>query len=84
MKTVKVTRSQYKALQVLSRKDINTIRRHPAIVSAARDLLKACRKVVKRVDEIPEHASRRKRGTAYRKLTALCEKAIAKAENQSR
>ena len=29
MKTLKVTRSQYKALQVLSRKDINTIRKHP-------------------------------------------------------
>ncbi len=83
MKMRRVTRSQYKALQVLSRKDINTIRRHPAIVSAARDLLKACRKVVERVNQIPEHASRRKRRTAYRKVTVLCEKAIAKAENPS-
>ena len=82
MKTIKVTRSQYKALQALSRKDINTIRRYPSLVAGARELLKACRKVIQRVEKIPEHASRRKRRTAYRKLTALCEKAIAKAENR--
>ena len=80
MKSVKVTRSQYKVLQTLSRKDINTLRKHPAIVSAAKDLLRACRKVVKRVEAIPEHASRRKRRTTYRKIVAVCEKAIAKAE----
>ena len=80
MKTVKVTRSQYRALQALSRKDINTIRKHPSIVSAARDLLKACRKVIKRVEGISDHASRRKRRTAYKKIAALCQKAIAKAE----
>ena len=80
MKTVKVTRSQYKALESLSRKDINTLRKHPAIVSAAKDLLRVARKVVKRVEAIPEHASRRKRRTAYKKIVVLCEKAIGKAE----
>jgi len=80
MKSVKVTRSQYKALQTLSRKDLNTLRKHPAIVAAAKDLLRACRKVVKRVEAIPEHASRRKRRTAYRKIVDVCEKAIGKAE----
>ena len=80
MKSVKVTRSQYKVLQTLSRKDINTLRKHPAIVSAAKDLLRAARKVVKRVEAIPEHASRRKRRTAYKKIVAVCEKAIGKAE----
>ena len=80
MKSVKVTRSQYRVLQVLSRKDINTLRKNPAIVSAAKDLLRACRKVVKRVEAIPEHASRRKRRTAYKKIVAACEKAIARAE----
>ena len=84
MRTVKVTRSQYNALQTLSRKDINTIRRHPGIVAAARDLLKACRKIAKRVEGIPDHASRRKRRTAYRKIIAVCEKAIARAENGQR
>ena len=41
MKSVKVTRSRSKVLQTLSRKDINTLRKHPAIVSAAKDLLQA-------------------------------------------
>jgi hypothetical protein len=36
MKTVKVTRARYKALQHLSRRDINTIRKHPQLVSTAR------------------------------------------------
>ena len=81
MKSIKVTRSQYKALQSLSRKDINTLRKHPAIVSAAKDLLRACRKVVKRVEAIPDHASKRKRRTAYLKIVAVCEKAIGKAES---
>ena len=80
MKTVKVTRSQYEALQSLSRRDINMLRKHPAIVSAAKELLRACRKVMKRVEAIPEHASRRKRRTAYRKIVAVCQKAIGKAE----
>lgn len=79
MKTVKVTRAQYKALQQLSRKDINTIRKHPRLVAAARDLLKACRKVVKRVEGLSEYASRRKRRTAYKKIIAVCEKAIERA-----
>jgi hypothetical protein len=79
MKTVKVTRAQYKALQYLSRRDINTIRKHPQLVGAARDLLKACRKVVKRVESLTEYASRRKRKTAYKKIIAVCEKAIERA-----
>ena len=79
MKTIKVTRAQYRALQHLSRKDINTIRKHPQLVAAARDLLKACRKVVKRVEGLSEYASRRKRRTAYKKIIAVCEKAIARA-----
>ena len=79
MKTVKVTRAQYKALQQLSRRDINTIRKHPQLVGAARDLLKACRKVVKRVESLTEYASRGKRKTAYKKIIATCEKAIERA-----
>jgi hypothetical protein len=83
MKSVKVTRAQQKVLQALSRKDIRIIRKNPSIVSAARDLLRACRKILKRVEAIPEHASRRKRRTAYKKIAVACEKAIARAEGKS-
>ena len=79
MKKVKVTRAQFRALQQLSRKDINTIRKNPGIVAAAKDLLRACRRVIKRIEAIPEHASRRKRATAYKRVLHVCRKAIDKA-----
>lgn len=73
---VKVTRAQYKALQLLSRKDISTIRKHPRMVAASKDLLRACRKVIKRVEGLSEYASRRKRRTAHAKIVSICRKAI--------
>jgi 5-bromo-4-chloroindolyl phosphate hydrolysis protein len=80
MKTVKLTRAQARVLQTLSRKDINTIRKHPEIVSAAKELLRTCKRVLRRIEAIPEYASRRKRQTAYRRIAGLCRKAIEKAE----
>lgn len=79
MKTVKLSQARYRLVQALSRRDINTLRKHPGIVIAARHLLRACRKVIKRVESIPEYASRRKRQTAYRRIVSLCQKAIEKA-----
>jgi 5-bromo-4-chloroindolyl phosphate hydrolysis protein len=79
MRKIKVTRAQYRALQQLSRKDINTVRKNSGIVGAAKDLLRACRKVIKRIESIPEHASRRKRATAYKRVVHICRKAIDKA-----
>lgn len=81
MKTVKLNQARYKALQTLSRKDINTLHKYPGIVIAARHLLRACKRVIKRVESIPEYASRRKRQTAYRRIVSLCQKAIEKAES---
>jgi hypothetical protein len=79
MKKIKVTRAQHRALQQLSRKDINTIRKNPGIVAAAKDLLRVCRKVIKRIEAIPEHASRRKRATAYKRVLHICRRAIDRA-----
>ena len=79
MKKIKVTRAQFEALQQLSRKDINTIRKNPGIVAAAKELLRACHKVIKRIESIPEHASRRKRHTAYKRVLRICRKAIDQA-----
>jgi len=53
MKTVKVTGAQHRVLQILSRKDISTIQRNPQLVAGAKHLLLACRKVIRKVDEIP-------------------------------
>jgi hypothetical protein len=35
--------------------------------------------VIKRIEAIPEHASRRKRQTAYKRVLRVCRKAIDKA-----
>ncbi len=81
MKTVKVTGAQHKVLlQILSRKDISAIQRNPQLVAGAKHLLLACRKTIKKVEEIPQYASRKKRETVYRRIVALCRKAIDEVE----
>ena len=84
MKTVKITGAQLKALQMLSRKDIAAIRKHPGLVSGAKHLLIACKKTIGKLEGIPEYASRKKRQTAYRRIAALCRNAIAEAERKTR
>ncbi len=80
MKSVKVTNGQYRALQRLTRKDIVTLKKYPKILAEARHLLRACKKVIKRVEVIPEHASRRKRQTAYKRVISICQSAIDRIE----
>ena len=81
MKTVKVTRSQQRVLHRLSRKDLNILKKHPKLLAQSRELLRACKKVIKRVESIPEYANRRKRQTAYKRVIAICQKAIDRFEN---
>ena len=80
MKSVKVTGAQQKVLQILTRKDISAIRRNPKLVPGAKHLLLACKKAIKKVEEIPQYASRKKRETAYRHIVAVCRKAIDQVE----
>ena len=80
MKNVKITGAQHKVLEILSRKDISAIRRNPKLVAGAKHLLLACKKTIKKVEEIPQYASRNKRETAYRRIVALCGKAIDEVE----
>lgn len=81
MKEIRVTGAQHKVLQILSRKDISAIRRNPKLIAGAKHLLLACKKTIRKVEEIPQYASRRKRETAYRRIVALCRKAIAEIEH---
>ena len=80
MKTVKVTHAQYRALQSLTRKDISLLKKYPKIISESRQLLRACKKVIKRVEAISEFASRRKRQTAYKRIIVICQKSIDRIE----
>ena len=80
MKTVKVSSAQQKLLQTLTRKDVNTLKKHPKIIAAGKTLLKACKKVVKHVEELPQYANSRKRQTAYKRILKVCQKAIDAVE----
>jgi hypothetical protein len=80
MKSVKVTGAQYKVLQILTRKDISAIQRNPKLVAGAKHLLLACQKTIKKVEAIPPFSSRKKRDTAFRRIVALCQKAIDNVE----
>jgi len=76
MKTVRVTRGQYHVLQNLTRKEVATLKKYPRILVESKQLLRACKKVIEKLEEIPEHANRRKRQTAYKRITEICQKTI--------
>jgi len=80
MKNMKVTGAQHKVLQILSRKDIYAIQRNPKLVAGAKHLLLACKKTIKKIEDIPQYTSRKKRDTVYRRIVALCRKAIDEIE----
>ena len=80
MKPNMLTRGQKQALQLLSRSDLAAIRRNPNLVSGSKHLLMACKKVIKKIEGLPRHASQNKRETAYKRVLELCRKAIEKAE----
>lgn len=81
MKSIKVTSSRYRVLQHLTRKDIGVLKKYPKIIAESRQLLRACKKVIKRIEGIPEFASRRKRQTAYKRIIVICQKSIDRIEN---
>ena len=80
MKTVRVTRGQYHVLQNLTRKEVSTLKKYPQILVESKQLLRACKKVIQKIGEIPEHANRRKRQTAYKRIIRICQKAVSLIE----
>ena len=76
MRTVTVTRGQYHVLQNLTRKEVATLKKYPRILVESKQLLRACKKVIEKIEEIPEYANRRKRQTAYKRIIRICQKAI--------
>jgi hypothetical protein len=80
MKTVKLPRRQNQVVQKLTRKEVSTLMKYPKILIEAKPLLRAFKKVVKKVEGIPEHANRRKRATAYKRIAGICQKAIESIE----
>jgi hypothetical protein len=80
MKTLKVTNSRYRVLQSLTGKDIRLLKKYPKLLAESRQLLRVCKKVIKRIEGISEYASRRKRQTAYKRIIAICQKSVDRVE----
>jgi hypothetical protein len=76
MKTLKLSRSQHQVVQKLTRKDFSALRKHPRLLSESRHLLRAFKSIIKNIEAIPEHASRRKRKTKYKRIAIICRKAL--------
>jgi hypothetical protein len=81
MKSLKVSRTQYEVLQALTRRDIAVLRKYPKILVESKQLLRAFKSVIKKIEDIPDHASRRKRKTAHKRVVAICKKAIERIES---
>lgn len=80
MKTIKVTPLQRAVLESLTRKDLNTVRRHPGIVKEGKHLIKACKRVIEEIADLHEYANAKKRKTAYGRIVKLCRKALERVE----
>jgi hypothetical protein len=80
MKTLKVPRGQHPVLQSLTRKDIAVIRKYPKILAETKSVIRAFKSVIKKLDGIPEHASKRKRKTALKRVIAICKKTVERIE----
>jgi len=80
MKTIKVTRGQHQVLQKLTRKEIGTLKKYPKILLESKHLLRTCKKVIKKIEGLTEHANRHKRQTAYKRIVGMCQKAIDSVE----
>jgi hypothetical protein len=79
VKTMKVTRAQKAVLESLSGKDIAALRKNPALVAASKEMIAACRKIIRKVEAIPEYSSRKRRVTTYRRIATLARHALHKA-----
>jgi len=76
---MKITRSQKAALELLSKRDITALRKNPALISASREMIGAFRKIIRKVEAIPEYSSRKRRATTYRRIATLARHALHKA-----
>ena len=80
MKTVKVTRGQFQMLQRLTRKEVGTLKKYPKILLESKQLLRTCKKVIKKSESLPEHANKHNPQTAYKRIVTICQKAVDAVE----
>jgi hypothetical protein len=57
------------------------LRKYPKILAESKQVLRAFKSVIKKIEDIPDHASKRKRKTAHKRVVAICKKAIERIES---
>ena len=79
MNGVILTRAQREVLRVLERKDLQAIRKNPKMVSGAKHLAVACRKIIRKLESLPKYSSRKKRETLNERIIKIAQRALEKA-----
>jgi len=80
MRTVKLSSRQAQVLDSLTPRDLRTLRKYPSLLREGKQLIRACKKVIKQIEALHQYANARKRATAYRRIVKVCEKAIERVE----
>jgi len=79
MDKITLTRAQREVLGILTRRDLQAIRKNPQLVSGAKQLALACRKIIRKVESLPKYCSRKKRETANGRIVKIARKALDEA-----
>jgi hypothetical protein len=79
MSGVILTRAQREVLAVLDRKDLQAIRKNPNMVTGAKHLAVACRKIIRKLESQPKYASRKKRETLNARIIKIAQRALEKS-----
>jgi 5-bromo-4-chloroindolyl phosphate hydrolysis protein len=80
MRTVKLSPRQAQVLDSLTPRELRTLRKYPKLLREGKQLIRACKKVIKQIEALHQYANARKRATAYRRIVKVCEKAIERVE----
>jgi len=79
MHPVMLTRAQKDVLKLLTRQDLQAIRKNPHLVSGARHLAAACKKIIKKVETLPKYSGRKRRETAHGRIVRIAQRALDKS-----
>ena len=74
-----LTKAQRDVLKILTRQDLQAIRKNPNLISGAKHLASACKKILKKAETMPKYAGRKKRETANARIIKIAQKALERS-----
>jgi len=77
---VKLTSRQAEVIRSLDARDLRTLRKYPRLLREGKQLIRACKRVIKLVEALESYTNSRKRATAYKRVVKVCEKALSRVE----